>query len=242
MLPVMNAEDRARLKVPESLAEVQEMYHLLGDYRSKNYWAILLGFSSAYLLKQTLALPGSPLFNLLGGALFGVPVGFAVCLLCTSLGTALCYLFYNTFGGPLVRRLFLEQLARLDDGVRHHRRRLLYYLTVIRIFPMTPNFFINLAAPLIRLPVIPHVAAATCGLAPMTFLTVQAGQTLSSLESMKDVVDKRILLTLACLAVLATLPLLLRRRVERSLESLTDTQPIEVPEVLRADMSEGHTT
>jgi uncharacterized membrane protein YdjX (TVP38/TMEM64 family) len=41
---------------------------------------------------------------------------------------------------------------------------------------MTPNFFINLAAPLIRLPVVPHVAAATIGLAPITFLTVQAGK------------------------------------------------------------------
>ena len=36
-------------------------------------------------------------------------MGFCVCLTCTALGTALCYLFYNTFGGPLVRRLFLEQ-------------------------------------------------------------------------------------------------------------------------------------
>ena len=60
-------------------------------------------------------------------------------------------------------------------------------LLVIRIFPMTPNFFINLAAPLIRLPVVPHVAAATIGLAPITFLTVQAGMTLSSLNSLTDV-------------------------------------------------------
>ena len=47
------------------------------------------------------------------GALFGVPVGFCVCLACTALGTALCYLVYNTFGGPLVRRLFVEQARRI---------------------------------------------------------------------------------------------------------------------------------
>mmetsp|Transcript_35105 Transcript_35105/g.54857 ORF Transcript_35105/g.54857 Transcript_35105/m.54857 type:complete len:240 (-) Transcript_35105:113-832(-) len=235
MLPVMDKADRARLKVPESLEEVQEMYVLLGEYKQKNYAAILLGFSAVYLLKQALALPGSPLFNLLGGALFGVPVGFAVCLFCTSVGTALCYLFYATFGGPLVRRLFVEQLARLEEGVRHHRRRLFYYLAVIRIFPMTPNFFINLAAPLIRLPVIPHVAAATAGLAPITFLTCQAGGTLSTLQNLKDAVDKRILLTLAGLAVLASIPMFLKRRVEQSLETLSDETPVVVPEVLRAD-------
>jgi hypothetical protein len=59
---------------------------------------------------QALALPGSPLFNLLGGALFGVPVGFVLCLACTSLGTAICYFFFSVFGGPVVRWLFLEQV------------------------------------------------------------------------------------------------------------------------------------
>jgi len=240
MLPVMNKEDRARLKVPASLAEVQEMYKMLGEYRTKNYWAILIGFSSTYIFKNALALPGSPLFNLLGGALFGVWVGFAACVVCTGLGTALCYLFYNTFGGPLVRRLFMDQLNRLDTAVQHHKRRLFYYLTVIRIFPMTPNFFINLAAPLIRLPFVPHTAAATIGLAPITFLTCQAGQTLSTLESVHHAVDKRILMTLAGLAVCATLPLLLRRRVEESLETLTDTEPIELPEELRGDTEPAH--
>jgi uncharacterized membrane protein YdjX (TVP38/TMEM64 family) len=61
--------------------------------------------------KPATGLPGSPLFNLLGGALFGVPVGFVVCLVCTSLGTALCYFFFNVFGGPIVRWLFLEQVT-----------------------------------------------------------------------------------------------------------------------------------
>ena len=237
VLPVVDERDRARLKVPNSLAEVQELYKLLGEYKSQHYNVILLGFVSAYLSKQTLALPGSPLFNLLGGALFGVPVGFVVCLFCTSLGTALCYFFFHVFGGPVVRWLFLEQLVRLDQAVHHHRRRLFYYLTVIRIFPMTPNFFINLAAPLIRLPLVPHIAAATLGLSPITFLTVQAGKTLVSMHSLKDAVDKKILFTLGGLAVIATIPLFLRRRVQQQLEHLSDTQPVEMPAVLRAEGS-----
>uniref|UniRef100_A0A6U4TDB1 VTT domain-containing protein n=3 Tax=Hemiselmis andersenii TaxID=464988 RepID=A0A6U4TDB1_HEMAN len=240
-LPVMDAEDRARLKVPSTLAEVRETYAMLGEYRTKHYTAVMMGFSAAYLMKMALALPGSPLFNLLGGALFGVHVGFPLCLACISVGTALCYLVFNTIGGPFVRRLFVEQLARLDEGVRHHRRRLFYYLTVIRIFPMTPNFFINLAAPLIRLPIVPHVAAATCGLSPMTFLTCQAGMTLSKLHSVRDAVDKRVILSLGAIAVVSAVPLVLRRRVERSLESLTDTTPVVLPEELRVPAGERQT-
>jgi hypothetical protein len=104
LLPIMSEDDRKRLRVPESLQQVQEMYSLLGEYKDKNYFAILCGFSVTYLIKQALALPGSPLFNLLGGGLFGVAVGFPVCLACTGVGTAMCYAFYSTFGGPVVRR------------------------------------------------------------------------------------------------------------------------------------------
>ncbi|KAJ1492009.1 hypothetical protein T484DRAFT_1772854, partial [Baffinella frigidus] len=71
LLPIMSEDDRKKLRVPESLDQVQELYTLLGEYKDKNYWAIICGFSVVYLVKQTLALPGSPLFNLLGGGLFG---------------------------------------------------------------------------------------------------------------------------------------------------------------------------
>ena len=36
---------------------------------------------------------------------------------------------------------------------------------------------------------------------------------------------------------MASVPLLLRRRVERSLETLTDTEPVVVPDYLRAEGS-----
>jgi hypothetical protein len=38
---------------------------------------------------------------------------------------------------------------------------------------------------------------------------------------------------------MSTIPLFLRQRVEHSLEQLTDTQPIEMPEVLRAEPAGG---
>ena len=59
VLPVMDPKDRARLKVPNSLAEVQEVYQMLGDYKAKHYSVILLGFTFSYLAKQAFALPGA---------------------------------------------------------------------------------------------------------------------------------------------------------------------------------------
>jgi hypothetical protein len=39
-------------QIPNSLAEVQEVYKMLGDYKAKHYTVILVGFASAYLAKQ----------------------------------------------------------------------------------------------------------------------------------------------------------------------------------------------
>lgn len=57
--------------------------------------------------------------------------------------------------------------------------------------------------------------------------------TLSTLESVKDAVDKRVIMSLGAIAVVSAVPLILRRRVERSLETLTDTEPLVLPDELR---------
>lgn len=61
--------------------------------------------------------------------------------------------------------------------------------------------------------------------------------TLSTLQSVKEAVDKRVIISLGAIAVVSAVPLLLRRRVERSLETLTDTEPVLLPDELRVTSS-----
>ena len=52
---------------------------------------VLVLFTSAYLFKQTFAIPGSVFLNLLAGALFGLGLGFPMTCFLTACGATFCY-------------------------------------------------------------------------------------------------------------------------------------------------------
>ncbi len=81
------------LRFPSDLEELQDMADLLTRYMKVASSAyVLILFSSAYVFKQTFAVPGSVFLNVLAGAVFGLPLGFAICCLLTAVGATLCCL------------------------------------------------------------------------------------------------------------------------------------------------------
>uniref|UniRef100_T1KMR6 Uncharacterized protein n=1 Tax=Tetranychus urticae TaxID=32264 RepID=T1KMR6_TETUR len=58
-------EIESHLKFPSNLEELQKVSQILGDYFQHNKSYVLLLFSSAYLFKQTFAIPGSVFMGLI---------------------------------------------------------------------------------------------------------------------------------------------------------------------------------
>ena len=86
--------------------------------------------------KEAYSLPGLPLFNIMLGALFGLPVGLAAAALvravmymtlspgpaltlcqARSVGSSVCYMGAYTLGQSPVAYLFPERLAKLQQKV-----------------------------------------------------------------------------------------------------------------------------
>nr|KAF7416731.1 hypothetical protein H0235_011262 [Vespula pensylvanica] len=70
--------------------------------------------------------------------------------------------------------------------VAKHRDHLLNYMLFLRMTPLLPNWFINLASPVIGVPIIPFTVGTFFGVAPPSFVAIQAGQTLHNLTSSSD--------------------------------------------------------
>jgi uncharacterized membrane protein YdjX (TVP38/TMEM64 family) len=66
--------------------------------------------------------------------------------------------------------------------VDSHRSSIFNYLLFLRITPLLPNWFINLASPVLGIPYKPFALATLLGIMPLTILTVRAGLTLQELE------------------------------------------------------------
>ncbi|XP_016355724.1 transmembrane protein 41A-B-like [Sinocyclocheilus anshuiensis] len=107
-------EEELRLKFPSDLDELRELAELLQFYKTEHTGYVSILFCSAYLYKQSFAIPGSSFLNMLAGALFGPWHGLLIACTLTTVGSTNCYLLSRTFGKRHIVRLFPEKVAMLQ--------------------------------------------------------------------------------------------------------------------------------
>ncbi|XP_065496383.1 transmembrane protein 41A isoform X1 [Caloenas nicobarica] len=144
--------------------------------------------------------------NVLAGALFGPWAALALCSLLASLGATCCYLLSGAFGKRLLVHYFPEKVALLQGKVEENRSCLFFFLLFLRLFPMTPNWFLNLSAPILNIPVSQFFFSVLIGLTPYNFICVQTGAILSQITSLDAIFSWDTLLKLLAMAVAALIP------------------------------------
>ncbi|XP_069414772.1 transmembrane protein 41A isoform X1 [Ovis canadensis] len=237
------AGDRS-LWFPSDLAELRELSEVLREYRKEHQVYVFLLFCSAYLYKQSFAIPGSSflvsilpsscaclpgshvllcrgairlqsLQNVLAGALFGPWLGLLLCCVLTSVGATGCYLLSSVFGKQLVVSYFPDKVFLLQKKVEENRNSLFFFLLFLRLFPMTPNWFLNLSAPILNIPIVQFFFSVLIGLIPYNFICVQTGSILSTLTSLDALFSWETAFKLLAIALVALVPGTLIKKVSQ---------------------------
>ncbi|KAI2804585.1 Transmembrane protein 41A [Blomia tropicalis] len=208
-----NEESNSHISFPSNLEELKQMSAVLRFYSIHHPLYCLVLFSSAYIFKQSFAIPGSVFLNLLGGATYGVWFGFPLCCLLTATGATCCYLISKFFGTELVEHFFERQLNKFREKVTAELKRshLLFLLISLRLFPMSPNWFINIASPMVGVPIGKFFISVFIGLMPYNLICVQTGSLISDLNSLDDIFNLKTFLTLATISGSIFVPTLIRR-------------------------------
>ena len=132
-------------------------------YQEANWWFVLASFEVAYVGLKMLAIPAAFSLCLLSGALFPFPL----CTLLTgfgeALGSSLCYLLSQAFLGPIIERFFADKLLMLQKKADENRQFMLSFNFFLRLTPFLPNWFINLACPLVGVPLVPFFWGSLLG-------------------------------------------------------------------------------
>lgn len=205
-----------QLHFPKDLEDLSVMAEMMKRYKSDHFGYITLLFCSAYLYKQTFAIPGSVFMNLLGGAIFGIWQAFPLCCVLSAVGASFCFCLSKFFGKVLIMKYFADKLEPFQKMVQENLESLFFFLLSIRIFPMTPNWFINMASPILDVPLIQFFFSVLIGLMPYNFVCVQTGSILSEITSVKDVMTTSIMVKFGLVAVAMLLPGLLAKYLKQS--------------------------
>ncbi|KAG6612053.1 SNARE associated Golgi protein [Phytophthora cinnamomi] len=213
--------DALSLRSLSSLQELQRSHETFLHVFSVQFPLALGCFMAVYVLKQTFAIPGSALLNVFAGAVLPLTLAFPLVCVLTACGASCCFLLSKNLASEeivlsLSERLLPGKLHTLRHKIEDARARgqLLFLLLFLRVFPFTPNWFLNMASPWLQVPLKLFAPSVAVGLLPYNFITVNAGAMLSSLRSTSDLLDPRTMGLLVLLAVGMLIPAMLKKKAK----------------------------
>ncbi|CAG9533128.1 unnamed protein product [Cercopithifilaria johnstoni] len=176
--------------------------NLFHAYKDQHFSYITILFIFTYIYKQTFAIPGSFILNLIAGMLFDVWFGFLLVCILTTIGSTLCYLFSESFAREYVFYYLGHRIIYLQQKVHNNSHRLLAFLLFARMFPISPSWLLNIIAPFLNIPLFIFALTTFIGLAPYNYICVQAGHILSELHSWADILNFSTLFNLSLFSLL----------------------------------------
>ncbi|KAK3611627.1 hypothetical protein CHS0354_018323 [Potamilus streckersoni] len=211
--PKLEEHEKQYIRLPRDIEDAKKLGNILSLYKEKYFYQVLGGVFITYIFLQSFAIPGSIFLSILSGFLFPFPLALFLVCLCSATGASFCYLLSYLVGRRLVQKYIPDRVADWQSHVNRHKEHLLNYLIFLRITPFLPNWFINIASPVIDVPLLPFFIGTFVGVAPPSFVAIQAGTTLHQLTSSGDAVSSTSIIILAILAVLSLLPVLFKKKL-----------------------------
>uniref|UniRef100_A0A2H1V5E0 SFRICE_000045 n=1 Tax=Spodoptera frugiperda TaxID=7108 RepID=A0A2H1V5E0_SPOFR len=216
--PDLEEHEKQHLHLPWDLEDAKHLGLVLDRYKEKYFYEVLFGVFLVYIFLQTFAIPGSIFLSILSGFLFPFYLALLLVCCCSAIGASLCFFLSNLLGKKLVKKFFPEKAEQWAKAVTKHKNNLLNYMIFLRVTPFLPNWFINMSAPVIGVPLVPFALGTFIGVAPPSFVAIKAGQTLHTLTSTSDAWSWTSVTVLSVFALISLVPVFLKDKLREKFE------------------------
>ncbi len=176
---------------------------------NESYLFYYFFFFLAYIVVTALALPISLLKTLLAGALFGLLPGVILTSFASTIGSTLCFLISRYLFKDIVQRKYKKYLDKVNLGIKEEG---LLYLLFLRLSPIFPFFLINLTFGLTQMKWINFYWISQLGMLPATVIFVNAGNQLSQINNLEDILTMKMIVSLSAIGLL---PIVTKRIYEK---------------------------
>ena len=201
-----------------SLAYLGEQQESLKAFVAANGLTASLVFILSYIAAVALSLPAASVLTIFGGFLFGWLQGGAMVVAAATIGATIVFLAARSGFGGFLRDRLGSRAAAFAEGFR---KDAFGYLLVLRLAPVFPFFLVNIAPALFNVKTRDFVLATALGIMPGTFAFAWLGEGVGSVlaaakasgqsPSISQLVTPQITFAFAAIAVVAAIPLVLKR-------------------------------
>jgi uncharacterized membrane protein YdjX (TVP38/TMEM64 family) len=194
----------------------------LDDWQARTDATLLrsiAAFRAVYVAVTALSLPVASPLSLIAGALFGRWVGTGVVAVAATVGATLAFLSSRYLLRDWVQARFGHRLDAVNRGVARDGA---FYLLTLRLVPAFPFFVINLGMGLTPIRTWTYAWVSLLGMLPGTFLYVNAGTVLGSIDTPAGILTPGVV---ASFVLLGLAPLLFRRLLRGRSRPAPETTP-----------------
>jgi len=185
---------------------------LLQQAIEKNYIVAVLGFIAIYIALAAITLPFAVLLTVVSGFLFGTFWGAIYSNIAATIGSALAFLQIRYIFGGWLHKRFGHRLKTFRKEFKKYGSS---YLLSIHFSSVVPLFVINILAALANVSFWTFVWTTSLGTLPGFFVYAFAGKQFTRISSIKDIFSWKIILAFALLAILAMIPVILRKLLRK---------------------------
>jgi len=210
--PQFTEDERPHLKVPKNFDDARALGKVLHSYKDTHYYQVLLCYFTTYIFLVTFSVPGSTSLSVLAGFLY--PSWLAIFFVCLSsgVGAVMCYQLADAAGRVFVDKYLTDRVEAWRKQIEKNKDDLMSYILFLRITPFLPNWFINMASPVLNIPVTTFFWATFIGVAPMQFIAVSSGKEINKLVTFGDALSYNSVFLCVGAAVMSIVPVLIKKK------------------------------
>ncbi|AXH29664.1 MULTISPECIES: TVP38/TMEM64 family protein [Francisella] len=178
-------------------------------YVDKHIILACFSYACIYILTVFFSVPVKPFLKILAGLLFGLSLGFMVCLFAATIGAMLAFLFIKYNWGETSTNPKYKIVFKFKSLVEKHPITILF---VSRLLPI-PFFIPNILAGILKVKNSIFFFTTLIGMIPVTFIYVWFGVHFKEAViqgNKENFIDGKFILALAFLGVMALMPLIFR--------------------------------
>lgn len=198
-----------------SFAYLSAQYETLRAFVAENLLIAALGYAALYILVVAISVPGAAPLTIAGGLLFGTVLGGSLTVVGATIGAVIIFLAARTAFAETLREKAGPRVQKLREGFE---RDAFNYLLFLRLVPAFPFFLVNIAAGLFGMRLGPYALATALGIIPGTFVFASIGNGAGAIVARGEEIslsgvltDPAVLIPILGLAILALLPVIIRR-------------------------------
>lgn len=191
-----------------SIENIKSMSLGMRHQVQENYLQTAFIFIVINTILIALTLPVTGPMGIMGGFIFGLWLGLLYCMIAILLGTLISFLVIRYALSHIVRAQYQEKLDQFTDRVHKYGYS---YLISLQLLTVVPFFLINTMAALAGVSLTTFLLTTLIGATPVMFIYTFAGKELCMIQSWKDILSIHMLAILMVLAVIAMLPMIVRK-------------------------------